>query len=64
MFQSGMYWLNLIDWYSSGFPLMTVAVLEIGCLSWNYGRFFPNLFTVLEASYINLAFVFLYLTDD
>ncbi|CAK8686641.1 unnamed protein product [Clavelina lepadiformis] len=35
--ESGIYWLTLVDWYASGFPLMIAAFLEIGCLSWNYG---------------------------
>ena len=40
---SGMYWVTLIDWYSSGLPLMFAAALEITCISWNYGvRRFDN----------------------
>ncbi|XP_009859590.2 sodium- and chloride-dependent GABA transporter 1 [Ciona intestinalis] len=35
--ESGMYWVTLIDWYASGFPLMCAAVCEIICIAWVYG---------------------------
>uniref|UniRef100_H2ZDJ3 Transporter n=1 Tax=Ciona savignyi TaxID=51511 RepID=H2ZDJ3_CIOSA len=35
--ESGMYWVTLIDWYASGFPLMCAAVCEITCIAWVYG---------------------------
>ncbi|CAH1778090.1 unnamed protein product [Owenia fusiformis] len=34
---SGMWWLNLMDWYSAGFSLMLVALFEIVALMWVYG---------------------------
>jgi len=35
--QAGIYWLTLLDWYSAGFSLFTVSLVEICVLMWVYG---------------------------
>lgn len=47
--QNGMYWVTLVDWYSSGLPLMIAAACEIICISWIYGvdRFVYDLRTMI-----------------
>jgi len=37
LIQSGIYWLNLIDWYSAGWGLIIIAVLELIGVMWVYG---------------------------
>ncbi|XP_066285912.1 sodium- and chloride-dependent glycine transporter 1-like isoform X2 [Branchiostoma lanceolatum] len=41
---AGMYWLNLMDWYSAGFSLMVLAFFMCIAISWVYGfqRFCKN----------------------
>ncbi|CAH1268646.1 SLC6A9 [Branchiostoma lanceolatum] len=41
---AGMYWLNLMDWYSAGFSLMVLAFFLCIAISWVYGfqRFCKN----------------------
>ncbi|KAI8499889.1 neurotransmitter:sodium symporter [Branchiostoma belcheri] len=41
---AGMYWLNLMDWYSAGFSLMVLAFFMCVAISWVYGfqRFCKN----------------------
>jgi len=35
--QSGIYWVTLLDWYSSGLPLMVAGGCEIIVIGWVYG---------------------------
>uniref|UniRef100_UPI00398E8119 sodium- and chloride-dependent neutral and basic amino acid transporter B(0+)-like n=1 Tax=Pristiophorus japonicus TaxID=55135 RepID=UPI00398E8119 len=35
--QAGIYWLNLIDYFCTGWILITIALLELIGLSWIYG---------------------------
>ncbi|GFT49829.1 sodium- and chloride-dependent glycine transporter 2 [Nephila pilipes] len=35
--ESGMYILQLMDWYSAAFSLMIISLLELICIAWIYG---------------------------
>ena len=37
-FQAGIYIVNLFEWYSAGFSLMIVSLLEVIAISWIYGK--------------------------
>ena len=36
-FQTGIYWVNLIDHYAAGWGLLIIAVFEVTGISWVYG---------------------------
>ena len=36
--QSGMYWLELMNTYSSGWSLVLIATVEVIVFSWFYGE--------------------------
>ncbi|XP_072914716.1 sodium- and chloride-dependent neutral and basic amino acid transporter B(0+)-like isoform X1 [Hemitrygon akajei] len=47
--EAGMYWLNLIDYFCTGWILVTVALMELIALSWIYGinRFINDIETMI-----------------
>ncbi|XP_072126473.1 sodium- and chloride-dependent neutral and basic amino acid transporter B(0+)-like isoform X1 [Mobula birostris] len=47
--EAGVYWLNLIDYFCTGWILVTVALMELIALSWIYGinRFINDIETMI-----------------
>lgn len=37
VFQAGMYWLQLFDWYSASISVITICLIEIIIVGWIYG---------------------------
>ena len=39
LFQSGIYWLELMSYYSGGWSLVVIGLLELLVFGWVYGNF-------------------------